>query len=58
MSKYEPVPLCTACWYDLHKHEPVRTRNEELCKCVRCGAPTYSGIWVRMQIEVIPPNEQ
>ena len=50
-------PLCEECWADQHpERRPVRVKEgyRDIEACCRCGAATYSGIYVRADPAMMP----
>lgn len=49
---WETVPICNYCWRLQHSdgREPVRVRNRRKEVCHYCEEETYSGIYVRAEV--------
>lgn len=42
-------PLCDPCWDGEHTgREPIRLRDTDPEMCCKCGEPTLSGIYIRV----------
>jgi hypothetical protein len=42
-------PVCDVCWItDYPDKEPMRLREAEPEQCCKCGEPTRSGIYIRV----------
>lgn len=47
--------MCMPCWVrDNGARQPHAMRNAEAERCCKCGAPTQSGIYVRLNPTTVP----
>jgi len=48
-------PCCDKCWDTFYENlEPLRMEEIKLEHCCFCGRDTYSGIYVRIDPDVVP----